>query len=259
MPSSTNERREFILEELARSQIIQVSDLSERLAISEVSIRRDLDWLERSGLLKRVHGGAVAIPNAVAGRSHPARTRNRLAEKERIARAAAELICEGDRLIFDSGSTVLQVARSVSGTLLNSGNLTVITASLGVVRELGRWPGVHLMVLGGIYLPNYDIVVGPQTIDNLKGLHVDRMFIGTDGLTFSHGLTTANVLESEVDQAMVRAASEVIVVADSSKIGVIGLTTIMPLTEIDRLITDTDAPADFVAELREQGVEVVLV
>lgn len=259
MPPSTSERREFILAELARSQIIQVSDLSKRFATSEVSIRRDLEWLERSGFLKRVHGGAVAVPNAVVSRSYPDRARNRLEEKERIARAAAELIQEGDRLIFDSGSTVLQVARSVSGKLLNSGNLTVITAALDIVRELGQWPGVHLIVLGGIYLPNYDIVVGPQTIDYLKRLSADRIFIGTDGLTFSHGLTTANILEAEVDQAMVRAASEIVVVADSSKIGVSGLTTIMPLTEIDRLITDTDAPADFVAQLRAQGVEVTLV
>jgi DeoR/GlpR family transcriptional regulator of sugar metabolism len=113
--------------------------------------------------------------------------------------------------------------------------------------------------LGGVYLPNYDLVIGPQTIDNLKNLHADKLFLGTDGLTFTQGITTANVLEAEVDRAMVNASSEVIVVADSSKIGVIGLATILPLAEIDKLVTDSDAPQDFVRELREQGVEVILV
>jgi DeoR/GlpR family transcriptional regulator of sugar metabolism len=182
-----------------------------------------------------------------------------LEEKERIGQAAAEMIGAGDRLIFDSGTTVLQVARSISGDVLNSGNLTVITGSLPVVRELGAWKGVHIILLGGVYLPEYELVVGPQTINNLKGLYADKMFIGTDGLTLSHGLTTANVLEAEVDQAMIKAASEIIIVADSSKIGVIGLTTIIPLDKADKLITDSKAPPDFVAVLRDQGVEVILV
>jgi len=256
--ATVDARRAFILEELARNQIIKVSDLSERFGVSEVSIRRDLDRLERLGLLKRVHGGAMAIPNAALGQSYAAKMRCHIEEKERIGRAAAQMIRKGNRLIFDSGSTVLQVARNISGDLLNSGNLTVITSSLPIVHELGSWKGVHLILLGGIYLPDYEVVVGPQTIANLNGLHADKVFLGTDGLTFSHGVTTANVLEAEVDRAMVQAASEVIVVADSGKVGVIGLITIIPVTKINKLITDAKAPSDFVAALQEQGVEVIL-
>jgi DeoR/GlpR family transcriptional regulator of sugar metabolism len=259
MAFSADKRRELIVEALAREQVVRVADLSKRFDVSEVSIRRDLGRLEQLGLLKRVHGGAVAIPHIGLGDSYAAKVRLHIEEKERIGRAAAGMIQEDDRLIFDSGTTVLQVARSLSGTLLNSGNLTVITGSLPIVRELGSWKGVHLILLGGIYLPEYEVVVGPQTIGNLEGLHADKMFLGTDGLTFAHGLTTANVLEAEVDRAMVKAVSEVIVVADSSKIGTVGLTTIMPLEEIDKLVTDCQAPADFVADLREQGVEVTLV
>jgi DeoR/GlpR family transcriptional regulator of sugar metabolism len=258
MTSAADERRAFILEHLARNQVVKVAELSERFGVSQVSVRRDLDRLERLGLLKRVHGGAVAIPTISLGQSHAAKMRRHIEEKERIGRAAAQMICKGNRLIFDSGTTVLQIVRNISGDLLNSGNLTAITGSLPIVHELGSWKGVHLILLGGIYLPEYELVVGPQTIDNLKVLHADKLFLGTDGLTFSHGLTTANVLEAEVDRAMVKAASEIIVVADSSKIGVIGLTTIIPLTTINKLVTDTKAPSDFVAALREQGVEVIL-
>jgi DeoR family transcriptional regulator, fructose operon transcriptional repressor len=258
MSVTADKRRELIIQELEDSQLVRVSDLTERFGISEVSIRHDLDRLEQLGLLKRVHGGAVAVPRLSLGSSHAAKMGCCVDEKERIGRAAAALIQEGDRLIFDSGTTVLDVARSIPGDLLNSGNLTVITASVPIVRELGSWKGVHLILLGGIYLPAYEIVVGPLTTGNLEGLHADKAFLGTDGLTFSHGVTTANLLEAEVDHLIVRAASQRIVVSDSSKIGVIGLTMFLSLNEIDILITDTKAPPDFVNSLEQQGVQVIL-
>ena len=264
MDSITEKRRSSIIEELRRHQMVKVSELSNRFGVSEVSIRRDMRYLEALGVLKRVHGGAISVANRpIAGptMADPAMagTDLRTEQKQRIGRAAAAMVAPGDRLILDSGTTTMQVAAHLSNNLLADGNLTVITASLSIVRQLGAHKGLHLIVLGGIYFPDYELMVGPQTIETLKSLHADKMFLGTDGLTFSQGITTANVLEAEVDRAMVRAATEVIVVADSSKIGGIGLATIMPLSGIHKLITDTDAPADFVGALREQGIEVILV
>jgi DeoR family transcriptional regulator of aga operon/DeoR family fructose operon transcriptional repressor len=259
MPAVTEKRRSDIIDFLSSNRAVRVADLSAHLGVSEVSIRRDLQRLEEQGLLKRVHGGAVSINPESLGSVIQARLLENRDKKARIGQAAASLISEGERIFMDSGSTTLQVAHCICGELLNSGNLTVITGSLPVVHEIGACPGVHLIVLGGIYLPEYEILVGPQTVDQLKGLHADKMFLGTDGITHSQGLTTANVLEAEVDRAMVKAASEVIVVSDSSKIGLIGLVTIMPLANIHKLITDTDAPPDFVASLRELGIEVILV
>ncbi len=178
---------------------------------------------------------------------------------ERIGRAAAALIREGERIIFDSGTTAIQVARNIPGDLITTGNLTVITCSLPIVQELGSWKNIHLILLGGVYLHEYQTLVGPQAIEALKGLHADKMFVGADGLTFTNGVTTANVLEAEVDRALVRSASKIIVVSDSSKIGVIGLTTIMPITEIHTLITDDKASPDFAETLRGYGIEVLLV
>jgi DeoR/GlpR family transcriptional regulator of sugar metabolism len=259
MTALTSKRRSSILDELKSKHSVRVADLSRNLGVSEVSIRRDLRILEEHGLLKRVHGGAVALDShsieySLADHRDPQREK-----KERIGKAAAQLVGRDESLIFDSGSTPLQVARSLDRQLLQSGNLTVISAYLPVVKELGHWSGVHFILLGGIYLPNYNLMVGPQTIEQLKGLHVDKIFLGADGMTLSQGLTTANVLEAEVDRAMVQAATEVIVVSDSSKIGVIGLATIMPFSGINKLITDTDAPQDFIDALRRQGIEVILV
>ena len=255
MNTVAEERRSFILSELTRERVVKISSLSKHFDISEVSIRRDLERLEQLVMLKRVHGGAVALPASPMGLPSGAAAPVSPA-KERIGRAAAQLIRPGDRLILDSGTSVLQVGRSIAGDLLASGNLTIITSSLPVVHELGPWKSVHVLLLGGIYLPEYQVVVGPQTVANLGNLHADKLFLGADGMTLSHGVTTANVLEAEVDRAMVKAAQEVILVADSSKIGGIGLTTIMPLERVHKLITDDGAPADFVNALRERGVEV---
>jgi len=238
--------------------MVSVTELSESFQVSEVSIRRDLDWLSQHGLLKRVHGGAVAVSDAVLDQYYGAKIQRNIEEKECIGRAAAKLIRPGDQLIFDASTTGLQVARNISGDLLSSGNLTIITASLPIVLELGHWKGIHVILLGGVYLPEYKSFVGPQTLANLEGLYPDKAFIGTDGLTLSRGATGSNILESEVDRAMAQAAAEVILVADSSKIGRVGLTSIVPIEHIDKFVTDEGAPADFVEALRDSGIEVIL-
>jgi DeoR family transcriptional regulator, aga operon transcriptional repressor len=261
--SIADERRRAIVQQLVQSQVVMVSDLSDRHGVSEVAIRRDLESLEVRGLLRRIHGGAVALPatspaNGAMGHrcTLPVGTANSDA-KHRIGRAAADLVHSGERVIFDTGTTVLHVAHYVAMGCTDA--LTAITSSLPVVSELAQCGGFNLIILGGVYLPQYQVVVGPQTIEQLRGLHADRLFLGADGLTFDYGLTASNVLEAEVDRVAVSAACEVIVVCDSSKIGVVGLTPIVPLTKAHKLITDSGAPASFVTALREQGVSVILV
>jgi DeoR/GlpR family transcriptional regulator of sugar metabolism len=260
MDTQADMRRHAILDELTQRQAVRVSELSQAFGVSEVSVRRDLSHLEREGFLRRIHGGAVPVPHVQAPSAQAVTsTGAHAAEKASIGRAAAALVRPGDRLLFDSGTTVLEVARHLPPDLRESGNLTVITSSLPIVRELGPCKGIHLILLGGVFLPQYEVVVGPPTIAQLSELHADKLFLGADGLTFARGVTTANVLEAEVDRAAIAAASQVILVADSSKIGLIGLTTIMPLADVKKLITDDGAPPDFVGELRRQGVEVILV
>jgi DeoR/GlpR family transcriptional regulator of sugar metabolism len=259
MDSITEKRRSSIIEELRHLGVVRVSELSKCFGVSEVSIRRDIRHLEELGMLKRIHGGAISATAKTGAQRATEPPDPRSEQKQRIGRAAAAMVRPGDRLLLDSGTTPLTVAAHIPNELLTTGNLTVITSSLPIVRQLGGHSALHLIVLGGIYLPDHEVMVGPQTIEALKSLHADKLFLGTDGLTFTQGLTTANVLEAEVDRAMVRAATEVIVVADSDKIGGIGLATIMPLSDIHTLITDSGAPADFVARLRQLGIEVFLV
>lgn len=253
------QRRALILEVLKRSQIVQGAELSQLFGISVVSVRRDLKILEKNGFLKRIHGGAVAVQAASASEMLKTDVRESQLIKERIGKAAAELIQSSDNIIIDSGTTPLQVAKNIPFDLLNHGSLSIITNSLPILHALGSEKGIHMILLGGIYLPDFDLVVGPQTVEQIRSLHADKLFLGTDGLTFAQGITTANQLEAEVSRTFVEASSEVIVVSDSSKIGRKGLTAIAPIEAIHKLVTDKDAPDEFVSQLKDHGVEIIQV
>lgn len=256
--ASTDARRLAILEALRDSKTIRVADLSRQFGVSEVSIRRDLAKLEQYGLLRRVHGGAIGNPTVPPNHSFDERLRRRAEEKRRIGKAAAALVQPGDSIILDSGTTVLQVAREIAARSEQPEQFTVITSSLPAFRELAGSRNLSLIILGGVFLPDYQTLVGPQTLANLSALHADKLFLGSDGLSFSHGVTTRSLLEAEVSKAMVRAATEIIVVCDSKKIGTVGFTSVVPLSQVHRLVTDTEAPEPFVNELRSVGVEVIL-
>ena len=254
------ERRKLsILEDLATSRVVTVAQLSRKLGISAVSIRSDLQNLEARGLLRRIRGGAVSVPQTILEWSFTEKMAMHREEKERIGRAASSLIQNGDVVIMDSGTTVVQVARHISQAILTSGQLTVVTSSLPIARELGSWKSVHLILLGGVYLPEQEVVVGPQALVSLAQLHANKMFLGAGGISLDSGPTSATVLDAEVDRASVRASDSVIAVVDSSKIGRKGLASVVPITDLDVLITDTGAPAEFVAEARALGLDVRLV
>lgn len=254
------ERRKLsILEDLATSRVVSVAQLSRKFGISAVSIRSDLENLEARGLLRRIRGGAVSVPQTILEWSFAEKMAMHREEKERIGRAAAALIHNGDVVIMDSGTTVVQVARHISQAILTSGQLTVVTSSLPIARELGSWQGVHLILLGGVYLPEQEVVVGPQSLANLTQLHANKMFLGAGGISLDGGPTTATVLDAEVDRASVGASDSVIAVVDSSKIGRKGLASVVPITDVDVLITDTGAPAEFVNKARTLGLDVRLV
>ncbi len=260
MISESSEKRKLaILEDLANTRQVSVSELSSKFGVSEVSIRRDLADLEALSLLRRVRGGALSVPQTILEWSYGEKMSMQKEQKERIGRAAAAMVESGDVIIMDSGTTVVHVARQIPRELLVSGDLTVITSSVPLVRELGAWPGVNLILLGGIYLRSQEVVVGPHAIAALAGLHADKMFLGAGGLTLEIGATTATVLDAEVDRASAGSSEQVIAVIDSTKIGRRGLATVVPITEIDILITDQGAPPGFVGEARALGVDVRMV
>lgn len=235
---------------------VRVAELVREFGVTDTSIRRDLAILEADGVLLRVHGGAVA--NAGDDRPRPVTDRMRLhlAEKQRIGEAAANLIGPGEIVLFDSGTTTLQVASHIPARLRTNGMLTIITNSLRLADEVLTWPAPNLILLGGLCIPDYQAIVGAQALEQLEHVMVDKVFLGIDGLTMADGATTADILMAQINRRMAECARQVILVTDSSKLGRAGFEPIVGVNQIHRLVTDTGAPEALVRELRAEGVQV---
>jgi len=162
-------------------------------------------------------------------------------------------------LLLDSGTTTLQVIRKMPTTLSANYRVTLVSNSMPIAQEVLTWPSPNLTILGGLYLPDYQATVGPQTLAQLRELSADKVFLGTDGLTLDSGVTTANILMAEVDRMMVEHSRRVILVTDSSKIGRVGFVPVKPVSAFHMIITDANAPADIIQSIRDLGVEVLLV
>ncbi len=252
------DRRAQIAELVVEEEQVDVSVLAARFGVSDTSIRRDLMVLEGQNRLKRVHGGAIAPHMAARNTVVASKLHEHQDEKRRITAAAGGLIHPGDVVLFDSGTTVAQVPAHFPATLRQAKAVTAVTHSLLVVQELAAWEGGHLICLGGLFLPDYQAFVGPQTVASLKGFSADLAFLGCDGLTVEAGITTPHVLIAEVGATMASRARRVVALADSSKLGRYGFTTIVPLAQVDVLITDSGADREEVAKIRASGVEVIL-
>ena len=255
---SARERRERIVRLVDEDQRVGVADLTGRFGVTEASIRRDLDLLEGAGRLRRVHGGAVSNAAKLVAGVYASKFRLHRDEKARIAAAAARLVRPGEVVLFDSGTTVAQVAAQIPAALRAPNAITAVTYSLPVVDEIGGWEAPHLVVVGGLYLPEYRSFAGPQTIEGLRDLTADVIFLGCDGLSVEAGLTTPHVLVAEVGAVATSRSRRVIAVADGSKLGRQGFKPIVPLGDVDVLITDAGADRERVAEIRAAGVEVIL-
>ena len=262
MSTTTQTRRAKIIEILDQERYLKIAGLSQRFGISQMSIRRDLCQLEEQGLLRRVHGGLVATPLLRLGLEiHPqfaAQIRDGYLEKEAIARMAASLVQPGDHVIFDSGALAYLIACSLPGDLLFQGELTVITNSLPVALELAPWPGVETILLGGEYPAGRGMdLVGPSALRSLEGLHAEKIFLSVDAIGVSYDTTFSND-ETELRRRMIAACAKVIVLVSAGKVGQVEQMEILHVSTRCVLVTGKEAPADFVSNLRSQGVEVLL-
>lgn len=252
------ERREEIARLVAEHERVSVADLTSRFMVTDASIRRDLVILEDEGRLRRVHGGAVGGAASRPYGIYATKARDHREQKARIGAAAAAMISAGDVVFLDSGTTVVALAAAIPGSLRRSNAITVVTHSLPVVDEIGTWESPHLICLGGLYLPDYRAVVGPQTMAGLRDLSAAIVFLGCEGFTIEQGLTTPHVLVAEVGAMMAARARRVVAVADASKLGQSGFTPIIPISAVDALVTDEAADPEEVRRIRQAGVEVTI-
>ena len=230
----------------------RLEELSAALGVSQATVRRDLNAVSAAGRLRRVHGGAVASDQRVDEPHFDVKASAAAPEKARIAAAAVKLLGPDDTVYLDSGSTVLALARLLHGWT----RLTVVTNSLPVATELvGRGP--RLILLGGELRPTSRAIVGPLTRHLLDDLHVDRAVMGTFALSLEEGLTTTDPAEAFTKQLVLSHAREVILVADSSKMGTRSFVGAGRLAEIDILVTDDGLDARTARTLARRGVRVI--
>ena len=255
---NSGERHSKIVELVLENGRIRIPEMCEIFGISDMTARRDLNELDRQGLLRRVHGGAVAN----LGRSYepPFQTRfvKNQAAKEAIGRKAADLIYDGDSIALDVGTTTLELVPALRGKR----NLTIITSCLQiasrVVDQISLDVDARLILTGGIVRPRELSMVGSISEQVYKQFHVDKAFIGIGGISLEDGLTEYNIEDTQIKKMLLRSAREKIILADGSKFGVTTFASVAPLNAANRIVTDPSAPVELVQQIRQSGVDVII-
>lgn len=249
------ERRHVILEIVRADGVVSLRELARRVQTSEVTVRRDLRYLEAEGLLDRRRGGAAALDGLSHEPTYSEKAHLAAEEKAAIARRSAELVSDGDAVVIGAGTTTQALAR----LLVRRRELTVVTNSLLVAQALARARDVDVVLTGGTLRGSIFALVGSAAEHSLSELRTSKAFLSGNGLTAKRGLSTPNSLVAGVDRAIVDAANEVVVLADHTKIGIDTMVQTVPPSRIDRLITDERADAGELASLRDCGIDVEVV
>jgi len=246
-----NERQNKILKILGKNDQTSVNDLSEKLEVSTVTIRQDLNFLEAEGLLKRVHGGAV-LKDADD-------LENRLGvnyeKKLRIAKKVASFVNEGETILIESGSINVLLARE----LLKIKKVTIITTNVYIARQFRKNEQANIIILGGIYQHDSETLVGKITKTCIDQINIDKAFIGIDGYTAAAGFTSRDLFRAEISSYIIQKAKDVFIVSDSSKFGKTELTNVCYLTDIQHIATNNDLSIQFQEELKNAGIDLILV
>lgn len=245
------QRQDLIVRALRADGAGGVKELAGQLGVSEATIRRDLEQLHSQGRLTRVYGGALAVDGgdelfADVSAVHAA-------EKDRIARRAAELVQEGDSLLLDIGTTAHRVAQHLHGR-----SVTVVTSNLAVLEELESDEQIELILLGGIVRRSYRSLVGYLTEESLRQIHVDWLFLGTSGVRPDGRVMDSTMIEVPVKRAMMKAADQVVLLADATKFPGHGVARVCEPGELSMVVTEPEADEATRAQLVEAGVQVVL-
>ena len=247
------ERQAQIVEWARANGRVEVAHLADELAVTPETIRRDLTSLERRGLLRRVHGGAIPLERLGFEPGLAARASVMTAEKERIAKAALDELPEEGSILLDAGTTTAQLA----ALLPRDRELTVVTNALDIAVRLASQPNLTVLALGGRLRGRTLAAVDVWAIETLRSTFVDVAFMATNGISVERGLTTPDPTEAAVKQAMIAAARRAVLIADHTKVGNDHLVRFADLADIDTFITDAQVDDGLLAELQSNGLEVV--
>ena len=250
-----DERRAAIMSLLESASSVQVSSLAKTLGVSTVTVRADLDALERAGKLRRTHGGAVSLSKTITVSIQDRRVNVNVEAKCAIAQAAAGLVHDGESIIVDSGTTAIEFVRCLAPRV----GVTVVTADFTVADFIDRsLPGVEAVLLGGSLRKGHRYLYGPLALRSLEVLHAERAFLCPTSFVPSCGFMTNFAQMAEVKCAMLQAASERIVLMDSSKIGAPGLVRFAGVDDVDLVVAEADPTGALAEHLAETSARLIL-
>ncbi len=250
-----HQRREKILELLKEDGLAKVTDLARLFKVTEVTIRQDLEKLEKDDLVIREHGGAY-LKNIEAQVRDFTVAHNDLNvdKKEKIAAKCLEFISSGDTIILDSGSTVTEIAKKLKGFR----DLTVITNALNIAMMLGTQPGIDVIMTGGEFKPPTLSLTGQKAADFFKGIHVQKLFLATAGISLRAGLTYPSISDLVVKKAMIEAAETTYLVADSTKFGKSAFASLGALSLINYIVTDNEISPEDRTHFEKNEIEILI-
>ncbi|MEI3606514.1 DeoR/GlpR family DNA-binding transcription regulator [Pseudogracilibacillus sp. SE30717A] len=245
------ERHKKILEQLEKENTVRISELSKTLGVTRQTVRRDLKELDKVGLIKKVHGGALLNRTNIEP-SFSTRDNTSVVEKDIIGKKAAEFVEDGDAIFIDLGTTTLSMARN----LTTKKDLTVITNSLLIAMELANIKEIKVLISGGELRGEELSVSGPISNKSIQDIFIDKAFIGVGGLSLENGFTDFHLGECEFRRMMIKNAQKSIALADHSKVDIVAIYKFADIHEIDVLITDIRTPQNVVSHLRGKGMKV---
>ena len=252
--STINERRRYILDQIAKDGFVKVAELAKTLGVTQVTIRKDLNHLETYGALQRAHGSAI---QPVQQNTDPGLNVQKLInfeQKQKIAEAAVSLTKSDESIFIASGSTITVFAEN----LKPKGKLNVVSISVNISAHLGDIPGITVMQVGGVLYGNTLSVLGAEASKTIENLYCSKVFFGVDGIDLEYGLTCGTGEEASITQKMMNSSQTTIVLADSSKIGKRGFARICDIADVDILITDSGMPMDIRRKIEDLGVKLII-
>ena len=254
--SSAKERRAMILKLLEQANEVSVTELSKRLKTSEVTIRKDLTTLQNRNLLVRTRGGAIRRPieNLNEDTAISQKRMFNFHEKQRIGKLATSLIKNGDYIMLDSGTTTMEIAKNLDQFT----DLTIVTNAINIAEEIMKYKRFTVVILGGHLRINSHSTIGPIAMKTLSHFTNYKLFMGVDSFSFDNGISTPNMEEAMLNQAMIAQASEVIAVFDSSKFNKRSFCHIANAEQIDAIVTDNNLPTGSATRLKEKNIRVYL-
>ncbi|MDD2961217.1 MAG: DeoR/GlpR family DNA-binding transcription regulator [Muribaculaceae bacterium] len=248
------DRHALILEMLIKHNSIQVTDLSEKLNVSSVTIRKDLTELEKANKLYRNHGSAILINPYINNRNVNEKEKLATEEKRIIGHYAAQMITPADSILIASGTSMHALARNIN----QNNKLTVITASLQVSEILAQHENIDIIQLGGLLRHSSMSVVGDAAESILHNFSCSKLYLGVDGIDLDFGITTTNFMEATLNRVMMQTAQKTIVLADSTKFGRRGFSKIADMDDVDIIITDSHVSNSIAKRIEELGIELII-